>query len=82
MEDARESINARIDRASAATEKFIHDYSERMRHPVSQLISVIDCPGSSSRIDERDLERLNRFIRDIDQILNELLTDLQHDHDN
>lgn len=80
MENGIESIEFKIDRASSATEKFIRDYSEKMRHPVSQLVSVIDSPQNDSLINERDLESLQRLIRDIDQVLNGLLDDLQRDH--
>ena len=79
MENITESIDTTIDRACSATEKFIREYSNKMRHPVAQLVSIVHSPRADALISETDLASLHRLIREIDQILNGLLSDLQRD---
>jgi hypothetical protein len=71
-------VNVRLDRACRATDKFIRDYSERMKYPVSQLYSIVGDVGNE-RIDQKDLDTLNRIIKDINILLTELMEDLERE---
>jgi hypothetical protein len=80
MADADNNLNLRLDRASEAVDRFIRDYSDKMRYPVSQLLSIVEYPGNNKRIGSNDLESLSRIIREIDQILTGLMHDLEDEH--
>jgi hypothetical protein len=77
MSEATKNLNSRLSRACDATDKFIREYSDKMRSPVSQLLTIVE--SSTSEIQLRDLEAMNRVLKDIDQILTHLMEGLEKD---
>ena len=77
MRARNDEINIRFDQACAATEKFIRDYSDKMKHPVSQLFAIAEYSQDQKRIQRKDLETMSRIIKEIDQILNQLMNNLE-----
>jgi hypothetical protein len=79
MVKATDSINRNLGRTCDATDKFIRDYSERMKYPVSQLYTVVGTSCGDKQIDSKELDVLNRIIKDIDLILTDLMECLERE---
>ena len=72
-----ESIK-RFDVTTSATENFVREYAERMRHPVSHILSVIN-QSNNPDLSATELETLSRLIKEIDTTLTGLMRNLERD---